>query len=258
MSLLEQWGCPWSRTPDGDIDVRRFGGMSRPRTWFASDRTGFHMLRTLLQTSLRYPTIRRLDEHLALELIVHDGRVAGVLTYDQRAGCAVLVEAAAVVLATGGAGRVYATSTNSGIVTGDGMAMAYRAGVPLRDLELIQYHPTGLPRTGLLVTEACRGEGGVLRDATGRRYLQDHGLGPETPVGRPEDKRMELGPRDRLCQAFWHEQQAGRTISSPDGDVVHLDLRHLDQARLRDRLPVTCELLERLLRMSSTRRRASG
>jgi fumarate reductase flavoprotein subunit len=247
MFQLERWGCPWSRQDSGEIEVRRFGGMSRPRTWFAADKTGFHMLHTLFQTSLKHPTITRLDEHLAIELVVNDGRVAGVLTYNQRDGYPVLVEAGSVIVATGGAGRIYAQNTNGAIVTGDGMAMAYRAGVPLRDMEFVQYHPTGLPGSGILITEGCRGEGGVLLNKDGYRYLQDYGLGPETPVGSPENKYMELGPRDRLSQAFWHEQQAGRTISTPRGDAVNLDLRHLGADYLHERLPLICELAERYM-----------
>jgi len=247
MYQMERWGCPWSRQDDGEIEVRRFGGMSQPRTWFAADKTGFHMLHTLFQTSLQFPKITRLDEHLAMELVVNDGRVAGVLTYNQRDGYPVLVEAGAVIMATGGAGRIYAQNTNGSIVTGDGMAMAYRAGVPLRDMEFVQYHPTGLPGSGILITEGCRGEGGVLLNKDGYRYLQDYGLGPQTPVGSPENKHMELGPRDRLSQAFWHEQQAGRTISTPRGDAVNLDLRHLGAAYLHERLPLICELAERYM-----------
>ncbi len=121
-----------------------------------------------------------------------------------------LIQAKAVIIATGGAGRVFRENTNGGIVTGDGMALAYRHGVPLRDMEFVQYHPTGLPGTGLLITEACRGEGGFLVNKDGYRYLQDYGLGPAEP--EPRNKAMELGPRDRLSQAFWHEEQKGRTI----------------------------------------------
>lgn len=242
MYQLERWGCPWSRKPSGEVNVRRFGGMSEPRTWFAADKTGFHMLHTLFQTSLKHPSIKRLDEFFALDLVVDDGRVVGVITYDQRNGIPVLVQAAAVIMATGGAGRVYAQNTNGGIVTGDGMAMAFRGGAPLRDMEFVQYHPTGLPGSGILITEGCRGEGGILLNKDGYRYLQDYGLGPETPLGHPENKHMELGPRDRLSQAFWHEQQAGRTIETPQGDAVSLDLRHLGSAYLRERLPLICEL----------------
>lgn len=247
MYQMERWGCPWSRQANGDIEVRRFGGMSQPRTWFAADKTGFHMLHTLFQTSIQFSNITRLDEHVALELVVTDGRVGGVVTYSQRDGYPVLVEAGSVIMATGGAGRIYAQNTNGSIVTGDGMAMAYRAGVPLRDMEFVQYHPTGLPGSGILITEGCRGEGGVMTNKDGYRYLQDYGLGPETPIGSPENKHMELGPRDRLSQAFWYEQQAGRTISTPRGDVVNLDLRHLGAAYLHERLPLICELAERYM-----------
>ncbi|ROR71971.1 fumarate reductase (quinol) flavoprotein subunit [Bogoriella caseilytica] len=244
MYQLERWGCPWSRQDDGSVNVRRFGGMSQPRTWFAADKTGFHILHTLFQTSLQYPQIQRHDEVFALDLVVEDGRVAGVVGYDQREGYPVLIESGAVVLATGGAGRAYAQNTNGAIVTGDGMAMAYRAGVRLRDMEFVQYHPTGLPGSGILITEGCRGEGGVLLNKDGYRYLQDYGLGPETPVGQPKTKYMELGPRDRLSQAFWHEQQAGRTITTPRGEAVHLDLRHLGRDYLRERLPMIYGLAE--------------
>lgn len=244
MYQLERWGCPWSRQDDGSVNVRRFGGMSQPRTWFAADKTGFHILHTLFQTSLQFAQITRHDELYALDLVVEEGRVAGVIGYDQREGYPVLIESGAVVLATGGAGRAYAQNTNGAIVTGDGMAMAFRAGVHLRDMEFVQYHPTGLPGSGILITEGCRGEGGVLLNKDGYRYLQDYGLGPETPVGEPKTKYMELGPRDRLSQAFWHEQQAGRTITTPRGEAVHLDLRHLGRAYLRERLPLIYELAE--------------
>ena len=156
-----------------------------------------------------------------------------------------LIQAKAVIIATGGAGRVFRENTNGGIVTGDGMALAYRHGVPLRDMEFMQYHPTCMPRTGLLFTEACRGEGGFLLNKDGYRYLQDYGLGP--PEDKPRNKFMELGPRDRLSQAFWHEQQKGRTIEGPFGSVVNLDLRHLGEAYLRERLPQIYELAEEFM-----------
>ena len=120
------------------------------------------------------------------------------------------------------------------------MAMAYRAGVPLKDMEFIQYHPTGLPGTGILITEGSRGEGGILVNKDGYRYLQDYNLGPPDPW--PRKKAMELGPRDRLSQAFWHEQQKGRTIKTPHGDVVHLDIRHLGEQKINERLPMVREL----------------
>ena len=151
-----------------------------------------------------------------------------------------LIQAKSVIIATGGAGRVFRENTNGGIVTGDGMALAFRHGVPLRDMEFVQYHPTCMPGTGLLFTEACRGEGGFLLNKDGYRYLQDYGLGPAEPT--PRNKAMELGPRDRLSQAYWHEKQNGRTITTPHGEAVHLDLRHLGEAKLRERLPQIYEL----------------
>jgi len=241
---MERWGCPWSRTPAGEIQVRRFGGMKFPRTWFAADKTGFHMLHTLFQTSLKYSQIQRFDEYFVLDLLVWEQQIAGVLALEMASGELVCLRAKAVVLATGGAGRIFRFNTNGGIVTGDGMALAYRQGVPLRDMEFIQYHPTGLPDSGILITEACRGEGGVLINKDGYRYLQDYGLGPETPLGQPQNKYMELGPRDRLSQAFWHEQQQGRTgkYGERESDVVYLDLRHLGRDYLQERLPLICEL----------------
>ncbi|MFO1402184.1 MAG: fumarate reductase (quinol) flavoprotein subunit [Steroidobacteraceae bacterium] len=242
---MEHWGCPWSRRPDGHANVRAFGGMKIERTWFAADKTGFHMLHTLFQTSIKYPSIQRFDEHFCVDLVVEDGRAQGVVTIEIATGKFHFIQARAVVLATGGAGRVFRENTNGGIVTGDGMALAYRHGVPLRDMEFVQYHPTCMPRTGLLFTEACRGEGGFLLNKDGYRYLQDYGLGPAGPV--PKNKFMELGPRDRLSQAYWHEKQKGRTIEGPLGSVVHLDLRHLGEAKLRERLPQIYELAEEFL-----------
>ena len=247
MIQLEHWGCPWSRTPEGKPNVRRFGGMKVPRTWFAADKTGFHILHTLFQTSLQYPSIQRLDEHFALDLLVADGQLQGVLCLDLKNGTTTAVQAKSVIIATGGAGRVYLYNTNGGIVTGDGMALAYRHGVPLRDMEFVQYHPTGLPGSGILMTEGCRGEGGILVNKDGYRYLQDYGLGPETPIGEVKNKYMELGPRDRLSQAFWHEQQKGRTVDTPRGEVVFLDLRHLGEKYLHERLPFICELAEKFV-----------
>ena len=245
MVQLEHWGCPWSRQPDGRVNVRAFGGMKIERTWFAADLTGFHMLHTLFQTSLKYPQIRRLDEHFCCDLVVEEGRVQGVVAVDIASGEFHLVQAGAVIIATGGAGRVFRQNTNGGIVTGDGMALAYRRGVPLRDMEFVQYHPTCMPGTGLLFTEACRGEGGILTNRDGYRYLQDYGLGPPEPW--PRKKAMELGPRDRLSQAFWHEQRKGRTVPTPQGEAVYLDLRHLGAARLKERLPQICEMAREFL-----------
>ena len=237
---LEHWGCPWSREANGTVAVRPFGGMKVERTWYAADKTGFHILHTLFQTSLKYPSIRRFDEYYSTDLIVEDGRCTGVVAIEMRSGRMVAFRAKAVVIATGGAGRVFPFTTNGAIKTGDGMAMAYRAGVPLKDMEFMQYHPTGLPGTGILITEGSRGEGGILVNKDGYRYLQDYNLGPPDPW--PRKKAMELGPRDRLSQAFWHEQQKGRTIKTPQGDVVHLDIRQLGEKMINERLPMVREL----------------
>lgn len=237
---IEHWGCPWSRDPDGSVAVRPFGGMKIERTWFAADKTGFHLLHTLFQTSLKYPSITRYDEVYTTDLLIEDGRCTGVLAHEMRSGKALAFVAKSVVLCTGGAGRVFPFTTNGAIKTGDGMAMAYRAGVALEDMEFVQYHPTGLPGTGILISEAARGEGGILVNKDGYRYLQDYGMGPPDPW--PRKKAMELGPRDRLSQAFWQEQQKDRCISSKWGDVVHLDLRHLGAKKINERLPFIRDL----------------
>ncbi|KGQ69874.1 fumarate reductase [Chelonobacter oris] len=243
MTQLERWGCPWSRRNDGEVNVRRFGGMKIERTWFAADKTGFHLLHTLFQTSIQFPQIIRYDEHFVLDILTDDGHARGVVAMNMMEGTLVQINANAVVIATGGGCRAFRFNTNGGIVTGDGLSMAYRHGVPLRDMEFVQYHPTGLPNTGILMTEGCRGEGGILVNKDGYRYLQDYGLGPETPIGKPENKYMELGPRDKVSQAFWQEWRLGRTLKTAKGvDVVHLDLRHLGEKYLHERLPFICEL----------------
>ncbi|MCP4275768.1 MAG: FAD-binding protein, partial [Gammaproteobacteria bacterium] len=240
LAQMENWGCPWSRTEEGKVAVRPFGGMKVERTWYAADKTGFHMLHTLFQTSLKYPGIERFDEYYSTDLITEDGRCHGVTALNMRSGQMVYFRAKAVIIATGGAGRIFPFTTNGAIKTGDGMAMAYRAGVPLKDMEFVQYHPTGLPGTGILITEGSRGEGGILVNKDGYRYLQDYNLGPPDPW--PRKKAMELGPRDRLSQAFWHEQKKGKTIETAFGDAVHLDLRHLGEAKIDERLPMVREL----------------
>ncbi len=245
MVQLEHWGCPWSRKQDGHINVRAFGGMKIERTWFAADRSGFHILHTLFQTSTQFPSIKRFDEYFCVDLLTDDGRVQGAVMLSMSTGEFIAIHARAVVIATGGAGRVYSQNTNGGIVTGDGMALAYRHGVPLRDMEFVQYHPTCMPGTGLLFTEACRGEGAFLLNKDNYRYLQDYGLGPAEP--EPRNKFMELGPRDRLSQAFWHEERKGRTVTTPHGPAVLLDLRHLGRAKIKERLPLISEMAEQFM-----------
>src|SRR5258706_719312 len=237
---LEHWGCPWSREPDGRVAVRPFGGMKKTRPWFAADKTGFHMLHTLFQTSLKYDAVVRYDEYFVPRLLVDDGRVQGVVALELTTGKVQAITAKAVILCTGGCGRVFRYTTNAAISTGEGMALAYRAGAPLKDMEFVQYHPTGIPFTGILITEAARSEGGYLLNKDGYRYLQDYNLG--TPEVKPVLRSMELGPRDRLSQAFVQEQEKGRTVEGPYGPVVNLDLRHLGEKTINAKLPFVREL----------------
>jgi succinate dehydrogenase/fumarate reductase flavoprotein subunit len=232
--LLEHWGCPWSREADGRIAQRAFGGMSVKRTVFAADKVGFHILHTLFQHSLRFPSIVRHDEWFVTSLLVEDGRVHGLTAIDIHTGEMQTVLAKAVIIATGGVGRAYAFTTNGAIKTGDGMAMAYRAGVPLKDMEFIQYHPTGLPGTGILITEAARGEGGYLLNRDGERFLK-----------RYVPNKMELGPRDMLSRAIIAEVKEGRAFEGPYGDYVHLDLTHLGEEVIDAKLPMVRELAEK-------------
>src|SRR2546425_7298541 len=240
MLRVEHWGCPWSREPDGHIAVRPFGGMKIERTWFAADKTGFHMLHTLFQTSLKYPSVTRYDEWFVTTLLVEEGRCQGVVAIELATGKIHAILAKAVILCTGGCGKVFAFTTNANIKNGDGMALAYRAGVALKDMEFVQYHPTGLPGTGILITEAARGEGGHLKNKDGYRYLQDYGLGPQTDT--PVHRKMELGPRDILSRCHIQEHQKGRTFEGPYGHYVHLDLRHLGEKLIDKNLPFVREL----------------
>jgi fumarate reductase flavoprotein subunit len=220
MVQMEHWGCPWSRTSDGHANVRAFGGMKIERTWFAADKTGFHMLHTLFQTSIKYPSIRRLDEHFVVDLVVADGRVQGVVAIELASGEFKLIQAKAVIIATGGAGRVFRENTNGGIVTGDGMALAYRHGVPLRAWSSCSTTPR-MPGT------ACSSP----RPAAARRFLLNkdgyatRDFGSARPR-RPRNKAMELGPRDRLADLLAREAKGARR---PAGALVHLDLRHLGE-----------------------------
>ena len=240
LTRLEHWGCPWSRQPDGHIAVRPFGGMKLERTWYASDKTGFHLLHTLYQTSLKYENVTNYDEWFVTRLLVDEGRCRGLVAIELASGRPYAMVANAVIVCTGGAGKIYPFTTNANIKTGDGMALAFRAGVPLKDMEFVQFHPTGLPFTGILITEATRSEGGWLLNKDGYRYLQDYDLG--VPAPEPVKRSMELGPRDRLSQAFVKEMEKGRTIETSHGHVVHLDIRHLGAEVIDTKLPFVREL----------------
>lgn len=231
---LEHWGCPFSRDPDGRISARAFGGMSVKRTLFATDKIGFHLLHTLFQTTLKYENIHRYDEWFVTSLLVDGGRVEGVTAIEMRTGELVSILGKAVIIATGGCGRIYQFTTNGWVKTGDGMALAYRAGVPLKDMEMVQYHPTLLPNTGILITEAARGEGGHLLNKNGERFLKNY-----------VPNKMELGPRDILSRAEMSEINAGRALEGPYGAYVNLDLTHLGHITIEDKLPFVKELAEK-------------
>ncbi|MDX1385913.1 MAG: FAD-binding protein, partial [Thermoanaerobaculia bacterium] len=234
LTRLEHWGCPWSRNDDGTVATRAFGGMTTKRTWYAADKVGFHMLHTLFQHSMRFDRIVRYDEQFVTKLLVDDDGVRGVAALDVREGVVRAVLGRAVILATGGAGKCFPFTTNGSIKTGDGMALAYRAGVALKDMEFVQYHPTGLPGTGILITEASRGEGGRLFNGRGERFLEksEYGVG----------SKLELGPRDMISRAISREISAGNGIKGPYGEYVHLDLTHLGREKLEKRLPFVLEL----------------
>jgi len=234
LALLENWGCPWSRNDDGTVATRAFGGMTTKRTWYAADKVGFHMLHSLFQHSMRFEGIHRYDEYFVTKLVVQDGAARGVVALDIRTGDFHLILGRGVVLATGGAGKCFPFTTNGMIKTGDGMALAYREGVPLKDMEFVQYHPTGLPGTGILITEATRGEGGYVRNKDGERFLveRDYGVGT----------KAELGPRDMISRAIVQEIEAGRGVEGAYGEHVHLDLTHLGEEKIMSRLPFVREL----------------
>jgi len=228
---LEHWGCPWTREADGKLAARAFGGMSVKRTLFAADKTGFHLLHTLFQTTLKYQNIIRYDEWFVTSIVVEENVSKGVVALDLKSGEVALIVSPAVVVATGGAGRLYQFTTNAAIKTGDGMAMAYRAGAALKDMEFIQFHPTALPGSGILITEASRGEGGYLLNKDGDRFLK-----------RYAPEKMELGPRDILSRAITTEIREGRGLDGPFGSYVLLDLRHLGKKTIETRLPFVEEL----------------
>lgn len=228
---IERWGCPWNREEDGRIATRWFGGMSRKRTLHAADKTGFHLLHALFQTSLKYDTLMRYDEWFVAALLVDEGKLGGVLALDTRRGVFSILAAKAVILCTGGVGRMYAFTSNAGIKTGDGAALAYRAGAPIKDMEFIQFHPSGLLRTGILITEASRGEGGYLYNKDGKRFMENYA-----------PSKMELAPRDIVSRSIIEEVLAGRGFEGPYGSYVQLDLRHLGEAKIMEKLPMVREL----------------
>ncbi|MEM2947018.1 MAG: succinate dehydrogenase/fumarate reductase flavoprotein subunit [Candidatus Bathyarchaeia archaeon] len=225
--LMEHWGCPWSRTPDGKIDQRPFGGHTYPRACFAADMTGFHEMHTLYGKATTYDNVKFYDEWFATSLIVEDNAVMGLTAIDLKTGEMHAFRAKAVVMATGGHERIYEFTTFSHTTTGDGMAMAYRAGAPLEDMEFVQFHPTGLVPSGVLITEGARGEGGYLFNAIGERFMK-----------RYAPEKMELAPRDVVSRAEQTEILEGRAFTGPYGPYIALDLRHLGEEKINERLPL--------------------
>jgi succinate dehydrogenase / fumarate reductase flavoprotein subunit len=219
---LEHMGVPFSRFPGGVIAQRPFGGAGFPRTCYAADRTGLVILHTLYEQSVRQ-NVRFYNEWLVTQLVVEDGRCLGVVVYDLDNAEFMPVRAQAVVFATGGYGRVYMKTTNAFINHGSGIGAAYRAGVPLKDLEFVQFHPTSLIGKNILITEGARGEGGYLVNNKGRRFMEDYA-----------SQSMELSPRDIVARAIQTEIDKGNGFESQH---VHLDLRHLGAEKIKKRLP---------------------
>jgi len=234
LALLENYGCPWSRNDDGTVATRAFGGMTIKRTWYAADKVGFHMLHALFQHSMRFENIVRYDEFFVSKLLVEDGQCKGVAALEIRTGEYHAILGRSVILGTGGGGKIFPFTTNGTIKTADGMALAYDAGVPLKDMEFVQYHPTGLPGTGILITEATRGEGGYLRNSKDERFLVEYDYG----VGQ----KAELGPRDMVSRAIIQEFEAGRGLEGKFGQYAALDLTHLGEEKIMSRLPFVREL----------------
>jgi succinate dehydrogenase / fumarate reductase flavoprotein subunit len=232
---LEHWGLPFSRTPDGKIAQRPFGGHTRPdpkdsskripvrRACYAADRTGHMILQTLYQQCIRQ-RVKFLDEYLVAELLIHDGRTAGVAALSVADGRVHVFHAKAVLFATGGCGRIFQITSNAHALTGDGMAVAYRAGIPLEDMEFFQFHPTGIYRLGILITEGARGEGGKLINGRGERFME-----------RYAPTLVDLAPRDIISRAIYRELSEGRGIEGKW--YVHLDLTHLGREVIETKLP---------------------
>jgi len=225
--FLEHWGCPWSRTTEGKIDQRPFGGHSFPRACFAADMTGLVEMHTLYGRALVQENITFYDEWFVTSIIAEDNVAKGLTAIELKTGEMHALRTRAMIMATGGCERIYEFTTFSHTSTGDGMAIAYRVGVPLKDMEFIQFHPTGLVPSGVLITEGARGEGGYLINAKGERFME-----------RYAPEKMELAPRDIIARAETTEIQKGRGLEGPYGPYIALDLRHLGEEKINERLPL--------------------
>ncbi len=232
---LDHWGCPWSRTEDGKINQRPFGGHSFPRACFAADMTGFHEMHTLDGKVKTYDNVKFYDEWFVTSLIAGDNVVSGLTAIELKTGEMAVFRSKATIMATGGYARIYEFTTFSHTATGDGMTMAYKAGVPLKDMEFIQFHPTGLVPSGILITGGARGEGGYLINAKGERFMKHYA---------PE--KMELAPRDIVSRAETTEIQEERGLDGPYGPYIALDLRHLGEEKINERLPLIRDVAMKL------------
>jgi succinate dehydrogenase / fumarate reductase flavoprotein subunit len=234
---VEHWGVPWTRDAQGRIDQRPFGGHSFPRAVYAADKTGFFLMQTMHNTLLKYDNITRYDEFFATSIEVKDGRFSGITALEMASGQIHAISAKACIVATGGVGRLFNFTSYSHTSTGDGYALAYRAGIPLKDMEFLQFHPTGLMPSGILITEASRGEGGHLLNSEDKRFLENYA-----------PKMMELAPRDIISRAIVTEIQQGRGIKGPEGiPCIKLDLRHLGSDRINSKIPFVRELSMKFL-----------
>ncbi|MEM0482189.1 MAG: succinate dehydrogenase/fumarate reductase flavoprotein subunit [Nitrososphaerota archaeon] len=223
---LEHWGMPWARRKDGKIAQRHFGGQSYPRACYAEDKVGFYEMSTLYDTCLRFDEIVFYDEWIVTKILRNNGRFAGIVAMSLKNGELAVFNAKAGILATGGAGRIYSFATFGHSSTPDGYAIAYRAGIPLRDMEFVQFHPTGLVPSGILITEAARGEGGILRNKDGERFME-----------RYAPKAKDLAPRDIVSRAMITEIREGRGLKTEDGeDYLLLDLTVIDPEVIKTRL----------------------
>ena len=225
--LTEHWGCPWSRTKEGKIDQRAFGGHTYPRACFAADMTGFHEMHALYGKATTYANVKFYDEWFVTSLIVENNTVLGLTAIEMKTGVMNAFKGKAVIMASGGHERIYEFTTFSHTTTGDGMAMAYRAGAALEDMEFVQFHPTGLVPSGVLITEGARGEGGHLVNSNGERFMK-----------RYAPEKMELAPRDVVSRAEQTEILEGRGLPGPYGPYIALDLTHLGEAKINERLPL--------------------
>jgi succinate dehydrogenase / fumarate reductase, flavoprotein subunit len=243
---LEHWGLPFNRTPDGRIDQRRFGGHTRNhgeapvrRACYAADRTGHMILQTLYQQCIKRD-VRFFNEFYCLDLLMLDGRCAGVVAYELATGELHVFRSKTVLFATGGYGRMFRVSSNAHALTGDGPSIVFRRGLPLEDMEFFQFHPTGVYKMGILLSEAVRGEGGILLNAKNERFMERYA---------PTVK--DLAPRDMVSRAIYQEIKEGRGIG-PNGDAVFLDVRHLPRSVIEEKLPDVTEFARVYLNVEPT------